>query len=70
MNIEMIEFTPEHDLPENGKYLVRTVSTHLCTVSHVQAVCKKVWHNKEQKFVTSVDVSNQQVTHISKNKLQ
>lgn len=70
MSIEMITFTPEHELPEDGKYLVRTVSTQLCTVSHVQAVCKRVWHNKAQKFVTSVDVSNQQVTHISKNKLQ
>lgn len=68
--IKLIPFTKDF-LPEvDGKYLVRTESTSLLkTIHHFSAVVKKVWHKKKQKFVCSIDVSNQKVTHISAKNL-
>lgn len=61
MNIEMVEFTKGYKIPKDGKYLVKTVSTsHLKTEGFLQARC--TLNDKG----TSVDVSNQIVTHISK----
>lgn len=69
--VELTPFTKDF-LPEvDGKYLVRTESTsHLKTIRHLSAVVKKVWHEKEKKYVCSVDVANQKVTHISKKPLE
>lgn len=64
MNIEMVEFTKGYKIPENGKYLVKTVSTsHLKTQQFLQAKC--TLNDKG----TSVEVNNQIVTHISKTQI-
>lgn len=73
-NTTVVELTPftKDFLPEvDGKYLVRTEAiSKLKTIQHLSAVVKKVWHEKEQKYVCSVDVSNQKITHISKKPLE
>ncbi len=66
INIEMIRFNKDLLIPKDGKYLVRTVSTHAETIHYVHASCTKVWNEKRGKFETNVDVSNQVVTHISR----
>lgn len=71
MTIEMIPFNPEAVIPQDGKYLVRSVSTGpLQTVQHLQARCSVVWNEKKKIHMTSVDVNNQTVTHISKLPLE
>lgn len=64
IQIDMLLFDKTWILPD-GKYLVRTVSTHMNTVQYLQARVKKVWHEKKEIFEMSIDVSNQTVTHIS-----
>ena len=66
MIIEMIPFNPENVIPKEGKYLVKTESTHLKTIQFVQARCTIVWNEKKQQNITSVDVTNQIVKEISK----
>ena len=67
MNIEMVQFTSDHVIPENGKYLVKAVSTsHLKTEQFLQARCVKSYNEKHKRWETSVDVSNQTVLLISK----
>lgn len=61
----MIPFTDDHLIPEDGKYLVRTESRLLNNVNHFQARCKRSWNEKKKRYITSIDVNNQIVTHIS-----
>ena len=71
MNIELIPFTKDFIPEKDGKYLVRTVSnSQLETIHYFSTTVKKVWHEKEKRYVCSVDVSNQKVTHISKKTLE
>jgi hypothetical protein len=65
MEIKMVTFTDEYLIPEDGKYLVRTESNVLKNIDHFQARCKRVWNEKKKRYITSIDVSNQIVTHIS-----
>lgn len=67
--IAFTEFLADHIIPEDGKYLVRTISTNLKTIQYLQARCHRQWNEKYQRFETSIDVSNQRVTHISKDPL-
>ena len=67
MNIELVLFT-DYLIPEDGKYLVRT-TTSFGSVNYIGARCTRVWNEKRQRFETSVDVSNQIVSHISTEKL-
>lgn len=65
MTIEMTEFTKGYLIPKDGKYLVKTISTsHLKTPHYVEAKCTLITNDKGTH--TSVDVTNQTVTHISK----
>lgn len=65
MNIEMTIFDKDYLIPEDGKYLVRTESTHLKKIQHLEARCTRVFNNKHKRLETAVDVNNQRVTHIS-----
>jgi hypothetical protein len=65
MEIKMIPFTDDHLIPEDGKYLVRTESRLLKHINHFQARCKLSWNEKKKRNITSIDVNNQVVTHIS-----
>ena len=56
----MVEFTKGYKIPKDGKYLVRTVTTFLKNEHYVHAYCTL------SDYGTSVNVSNQNVTHISK----
>lgn len=66
MIIGMIPFNPENVIPKEGKYLVKTESTHLKTIQFLQATCTIVWNEKKKKHLTSVDVTNQVVKEISR----
>lgn len=66
INIELIPFHKDLLIPKDGRYLVRTVSSHEATIHYIHASCIKVWNKERGKFETRVDVSNQVVTHISK----
>ena len=66
MIIGMIPFNPENVIPKEGKYLVKTESTHLKTIQFLQARCTIVWNEKKKKHLTSVEVRNQIVKEISK----
>jgi hypothetical protein len=70
MEIKMIPLSEDHLIPEDGKYLVRTESKVLKTINHFQARCKRSWNEKKQQFITSIDVNNQIVTHISEQPLK
>jgi hypothetical protein len=71
ITIELVPFTKDYIPEKDGKYLVRTVSSsQLKTIQHLSATVKKVWHEKEKRYVCSVDVANQKVTHISKKSLE
>jgi hypothetical protein len=70
INIILIPFTEDYLIPEDGKYLVRTESRFLKSVNTFQARCKRSWNEKKKRFVTSIDVSNQDVTHISEQPLK
>ena len=70
MNIELIPFTVDYLIPEDGKYLVRTEGTFMKTINYFQARCTRVWNEKKKRFLTSVDVMNQVVTHISINQIK
>ena len=66
-NITMIPFT-EDFIPETGrKYLVKTKFTNspMNNQQVIDARVEYVWNNKKEKFICSVDVQNQIVTHIS-----
>lgn len=65
MNIEMKPFKYEELIPEEGKYLIRTVSEPLKTVQYLQARCTIVWDKDNKRYENRADVSNQTVTHIS-----
>lgn len=65
MEIKMVPFTDDYLIPEDGKYLVRTESRFMKNVNHFQARCKQSWNEKKKRFITSIDVNNQIVTHIS-----
>jgi hypothetical protein len=64
MTIEMIPFTKDHLIPKDGKYLVKTVTTHLKNERFLQATCTLVKNGNVMR--TAVDVTNQNVTEISK----
>lgn len=70
VNIEMVEFTPDYIIPSEGKYLVKTITNHLKSTQYLQARCTIVFNEKKKTNITSVDVTNQTVTHISKEPLQ
>ena len=66
--IDLIPITPDY-LPEvSGKYLVRTESIPMKKINYFQARVTKT--KKDGKDSYSIDVSNQTVTHISKEPLQ
>jgi len=70
MVIELIEFTKGYEIPEDGKYLVRSVLiSPIKQVIYLEAMCYRVFNGKTKKFETTIDVGNQVVTHISKTKL-
>lgn len=59
--IQMVEFTKDYKIPQDGKYLVKTQSTSIFkTIQYLQARCSLV-NDK-----TTIDVSNQVVLEISK----
>lgn len=65
--IELIPFEKNHLIPKNGKYLVKTESTHMKTIHFIEARCMLV--GEGTKLHTAVDVSNQIVLEISKEPL-
>lgn len=62
-NIKMVPFIEDYLIPENGKYLVRTI-TKLGKENHFQARCRRLIKGNGS-VTTSIDVNNQIVTHIS-----
>ena len=66
MIIELIEYHPTYLIPENGKYLVKTI-TNLGFIRFLEANCKLIYKEKQKRWETSIDVSNQKVILISKN---
>ena len=66
INIELVPYTEDYLILCNGKYLVRTVSTSkLETIQYLEARCKVTYSEKQKRNITSIDVNNQRVTHIS-----
>lgn len=65
MNITLVPLTKDYLIPADGRYLVRTESVFKKKVQYVDARCKRTWNEKKGVFVTSIDVTNQTVTHIS-----
>jgi len=64
--IQMVAFADHHIIPEDGTYLIQTKTNHMKNVRVMSAHCT-IKHNKEGRAEgTSINVSNQSVTHISK----
>lgn len=64
----MIRVTPEYFPAVDGKYLFRTVSkTPTERVQYLSAMAKKIYTEKRKRFELSVDIHNQDITHISAN---
>lgn len=61
--IEMIPFTKDHVIPSDGKYLVKTQTIQHPRIQYLQADCKVV------NGKTTIDVSNQVVLEISKDRI-
>lgn len=60
MTIELVPYDKDHLIPKNGKYLIKTISnSHLKTQHFLEVRCEIV------NGKTSIDVTNQTVTHIS-----
>lgn len=70
MNIDMIPITKDYCVEDAGTYLIRTESAGpLKTVRFMSASVHRHFNEKENKFVMSIGVTNQIVTHISKERL-
>lgn len=63
--ITMVPFVDHHIVPEDGTYLIQTLTNHMKNVRVISAHCT-IKHDKEGKPEgTSINISNQRVTHIS-----
>jgi hypothetical protein len=63
--IQMVPFADHYIIPEDGTYLIQTLTNQMKNVRVMSAPCS-IKHNKDgQAEGTSVNISNQRVTHIS-----